>query len=653
MKRIAFAKAIVLSCFMAAAMALPMTSYAQRNDDFFKVEDDDWTRSVGISIGTGSIINQGVGEPAPLGSGLAILTLAGAGYAAFKRKRKTGATFILMLVMMLGFTQCKKNLETINSVTSNKVHITLNVGDDKANVNPTGGGTYATVEYETGDIIYVGYNKHYVGYMTYGSGGFSGDVDLPTSTTDPAYIPDTQLQFYYLGGIGYTPDMTNASDDIIKVDISDQCGVDASSSVHRYPIISYAKSMECYNPENLTQEYSAKLLNKCAMVKFNVNKPDGYNQAGTCIMGLNNLVTVNFNYDADNTDEGFSYSQVNDGAITISPKIGEVWAVLLPQDAISAGGDMSLFSGRRKGTRPAMDAIEANDYKPTGITLTVTTEYVPTGVKGGLFTVNSNGKQVYFSKGNLQYIGSATTPYWKFADNQYDYFGTSTGQNSTAENVDRDLFGWCTSGYNHNNGNYHPYCTEEGGDYRAYTGTANQHMYEKTGKADWGYNPIYNKANKQWRTFTNEELIYILDSRTFEDDGKQHHRWAKAKVMDFLGIILFPDNYDADKYGNLTVFDQGFNYTSSSYKNVNLIDSDGWTTMENEGAIFLPCAGIRGGTNVADAGSACWYWTSSAYTGDGTRAMRIWVSYASTSYGTGQAKGIIKNKGLAVRLVCE
>lgn len=43
----------------------------------------------------------------------------------------------------------------------------------------------------------------------------------------------------------------------------------------------------------------------------------------------------------------------------------------------------------------------------------------------GAFTINSNCDMVYFSQGNLQYIGSAETPYWKFADYQYEYIGES------------------------------------------------------------------------------------------------------------------------------------------------------------------------------------------------------------------------------------
>lgn len=51
-----------------------------------------------------------------------------------------------------------------------------------------------------------------------------------------------------------------------------------------------------------------------------------------------------------------------------------------------------------------------------------------------MFSV-SDTKTVKFSKGNLQLVGENT---WKFADNQWDYFGDTQSDNH------RDLFGWCT-----------------------------------------------------------------------------------------------------------------------------------------------------------------------------------------------------------------
>ena len=69
------------------------------------------------------------------------------------------------------------------------------------------------------------------------------------------------------------------------------------------------------------------------------------------------------------------------------------------------------------------------------------------GALRGEFSVSAT-QTVRFSQGNLQYIGSAATPYWKFAESQWDYLGTSNGHKGTDVNVDRDLFRWGASGYN-------------------------------------------------------------------------------------------------------------------------------------------------------------------------------------------------------------
>ena len=93
---------------------------------------------------------------------------------------------------------------------------------------------------------------------------------------------------------------------------------------------------------------------------------------------------------------------------------------------------------------------------------------IPTGAISGKFTINAEGDKVYFSKGNLQYIGSATPSYWKFAENQWDYLGDN-GQGSNSQSVDCDLFGWGTSGYNHNAYCYQPWSTSStNADYNPY-----------------------------------------------------------------------------------------------------------------------------------------------------------------------------------------
>ena len=224
----------------------------------------------------------------------------------------------------------------------------------------------------------------------------------------------------------------------------------------------------------------------------------------------------------------------------------------------------------------------------------------PAGALKGKFTVNSNGDQVRFSQGNLQYIGSASTPYWKFADKQWETLGNN-GQGSTSQYVDRDLFGWGTSGYDHGAVCYQPWSTSQANsDYLVYNNRFSN-LYNSTGKADWGYNAIRNGGNQEnsgWRTLTKDEWTYILTVR----NTPSGIRFAMGNVNGVDGLILLPDNWDASTYTlNETNDDYGGFYA-------NTISATDWTTvLETNGAVFLPKTVGREGTSIT---TDCNYWSS-------------------------------------------
>ena len=224
----------------------------------------------------------------------------------------------------------------------------------------------------------------------------------------------------------------------------------------------------------------------------------------------------------------------------------------------------------------------------------------PIGALKGKFTVNSNGDQVRFSQGNLQYIGSASTPYWKFADKQWETLGNN-GQGSTSQYVDRDLFGWGTSGYDHGAVCYQPWSTSQtNSDYLVYNNRYSN-LYNSTGKADWGYNAIRNGGNQEnsgWRTLTNDEWTYIINGR----NTPSGIRFAMGSVNGVDGLILLPDNWDASTYT--------LNKTNDAYGGfyANTISATDWTTiLEANGAVFLPKTVGREGTSIT---TYCNYWSS-------------------------------------------
>ena len=244
------------------------------------------------------------------------------------------------------------------------------------------------------------------------------------------------------------------------------------------------------------------------------------------------------------------------------------------------------------------------------------------GALKGKFTVNSNGDQVRFSQGNLQYIGSASTPYWKFADKQWETLGDN-GQGSTSQNVDRDLFGWGTSGYDHGAVCYQPWSTSQtDSDYFAY-GNRYYELYNSTGQADWGYNAIRNGGNQEnsgWRTLTNDEWTYIFNGRSTESGI----RFVLGNVNGVDGVILLPDNWNASTY-TLT----GGNTAFGNFLN-NIISATDWTTiLEANGAVFLPKTVGREGTSIT---TYCNYWSSTHSSGNFSYCIYIagYIGYSNT-----------------------
>ena len=262
---------------------------------------------------------------------------------------------------------------------------------------------------------------------------------------------------------------------------------------------------------------------------------------------------------------------------------------------------------------------------------------VPTGAINGLFTVNANGDQVYFSKGNLQYIGSAAIPFWKFADHQWDYLGDN-GQGSNASSIDRDLFGWGTSGYEHRTDCYQPWSTSTNyTEYYAY-GMYSCNLYDQTGMADWGYNAISNGGNMEnigWRTPTTNEWEYLFMTR----NTTSGIRFVKGKVNDSNGVILLPDDWTASTYSLNNINNAEADFSG------NIISSEEWVNIfEANGAVFLPTASRRNGTVVYDAGQG-FYWSSSfCYSG-----YANYLYFSQSDVGPQNYNDI--SEGFSVRLV--
>lgn len=280
-----------------------------------------------------------------------------------------------------------------------------------------------------------------------------------------------------------------------------------------------------------------------------------------------------------------------------NPTINDFYTI----DGIGTGAFISNITDLSSNTTYYVRAYATNGLGTAyGTQLSFRTAIiVPEGAINGLFSINAN-QQIWFSKGNLQYIGSASTPYWKFADNQWDFFETY-GNSNSFPNSDRDLFAWGTSGFDHGAICYQPWSNSTSdSDFYAY-GNVSYNLYNQSGQADWGYNSINNGGNEPniWRTLTTQEWNYIFNIR----NTPSGYRFALAKVNGFNGVIIFPDSWDASIY---TIY--GINNNNANYES-NSINANTWNSIfQTQGAVFLPVAGYCYPSGNYTVG---YYWSSS------------------------------------------
>ena len=216
----------------------------------------------------------------------------------------------------------------------------------------------------------------------------------------------------------------------------------------------------------------------------------------------------------------------------------------------------------------------------------------------GVFSVSAT-KQVAFSPGNLQYTQSTNT--WSFAENQYDYIGTDnvTGGSVSSDPTEGDskkgtaladkvdLFGWSTSANN----------------FGVSTSTRSSDYYGSF--VDWGSNKIGNDAPNTWRTLSRDEWDYLLNGRP-----NASSLCGVAQVNGVNGFIFLPDNWTCPAG---VTFKSGFHSSSGVdyYAAYQTFTADQWSKLEKSGAVFLPAAGYRYGSDVNFVQYDGNYWSAS------------------------------------------
>lgn len=263
----------------------------------------------------------------------------------------------------------------------------------------------------------------------------------------------------------------------------------------------------------------------------------------------------------------------------------------------------------------------------------------------GQFTINDGGNKVGFAPGNLQCTieSGPTNTYnytgtdWCFADNQWDYLGSTDSANSFTVDKKVELFGWVGESASYDS--YGLCISKYVGN--AYYGTDGSDAL----KTDWGDIPgVVSALGSGWFTLTKDQWVYVFNTRNGGTvGGTSHARWTqgtiRTNVSGVNGIILFPDGCSiaASAFTTLGTLNAASDWQTKC-------TAAQWTALEAKGCVFLPAAGRRSGTDVKNVGSYGNYWSSS-FRGS---SFAMYVSFRSGSVSPQDENS--RSEGYSVRL---
>ena len=228
----------------------------------------------------------------------------------------------------------------------------------------------------------------------------------------------------------------------------------------------------------------------------------------------------------------------------------------------------------------------------------------------------ASDKTVKFSKGNLYWDNGA----FKFEANQWDYRtwenensyigGTYSETGTPSGNC--GLFGWSTDG---------------AAGYG--TGTSLKDDEYSDTFVDWGCNSINGGNPNRWSTLSKDEWSYLLGRTNSSRTNASLCAWKELDNGTHKGFVILPDNTDDDVMNSITTT----------------------ADLAAYGAVFLPAAGNRYATIIANVGTYGTYWSSTFC----TETIPEGVVNHKTSYmmqfGGGDVTYLERVIGRAVRLV--
>lgn len=238
----------------------------------------------------------------------------------------------------------------------------------------------------------------------------------------------------------------------------------------------------------------------------------------------------------------------------------------------------------------------------------------------------SSNKKVYFAPGNLTLTKSSSGSWvngtYAFMAHQYDILenedGVWCGFHYRGKN-DMSLFGWGKWGSDF------PNCTDFDGVMTTYTWT--------------DFHATIN-GYSDWRTPTNDEFMYLLNSRP-------GHRYTQATVntdgWPIQGLILFPDHFIDIAPAGVTWGE--INRTSDFTTTCTIA---GWNALEGLGCVFLPCGGSREDNYCREIGERGLYWSCTPYGDEEAYVLdfsshKVWMEFNHDLRGSGNSVRLVRN----------
>ncbi len=645
-----------LKTAMALIMMLTVSTAMSQSDNFFFIDESEMFRSndydynySGIWDEEFIITDYQTGDELPVGGGVVILTVLAAAYLVVRTARKTKprnkyGTLILITLMALTFTQCKKPMlelpeEQIHE--GEEISIRLSAGNaGKTDIDMDNG----RITWNAGDKVYVVNNGVLLsGHLTAQSGSsvlseISGTVTGDIDVTKPFYFFYAGDGVVMGGGVGSITfnigTQTNASYDVGEYQVGKTAGIILINEGGQYV-------PSDVNPNPIPFKSMTAVLRLDTEV--------GFGSGAITMTGHNvkNIMTVNLSSQKISYTKGdVTFTSGPDMRVSAFPtgtSDGKTEKIKFSSDLKS--GKIRILNGIREAKIYAK-IIEGKPYPIPVMTY-------PKGALPGKFSVGE-GRRVYFSQGNLQYIGSAATPYWHFHEHQWEFYGSTTGQGSNKQYINRDLFGYGTSGYNGKT----PYTTSTTDSNYPHVSFTDANV-----NYDWGvHNAISNGGNVagMWRTLNNtmpsdigaggdwhchggewDYLIYDRDNNSaYHSEGKYLSGTGYLTLDDMttvLGAFILPDDYyDMPGAKQQTAGKFGWSYTQDEISDFNIA--------------FLPGAGSRNGSTINSGDGN--YWTSSVNPNDNRRACNVWFN-ATTFLQTASTPSFYMHNGYSVRLVTD